>query len=285
MRTLLVLGRVSNLPTVWSNCLAGWWLGGAGPWAEVVWLSVFVSFMYVGGMYLNDAFDAGFDRAHRRSRPIPSGAISEREVWLWGFGWLFAGLAGLVWISRTTALLTICLSLCILLYNALHKMIAVAPVLMGACRFFVYVVAASAAQTWGRLGNIAGYCVWAGVALAVYIVGLSCLARKESFEVRVNYWPVILLAAPVGLSLLVNDGPQRRDGFALSVTVGVWVFCALRYSFGTARPNLGLTVSRLLAGISLVDMLAVGDLSTLWIGLFLACFVLALIFQRFIPAT
>ena len=26
LRTLLILGRVSNLPTVWSNCLAGWWL-------------------------------------------------------------------------------------------------------------------------------------------------------------------------------------------------------------------------------------------------------------------
>src|SRR5260221_167869 len=30
LRTLLILGRVSNLPTVWSNCLAGWWLGGGG---------------------------------------------------------------------------------------------------------------------------------------------------------------------------------------------------------------------------------------------------------------
>ena len=28
LRTILILGRVSNLPTVWSNCLAGWWLGG-----------------------------------------------------------------------------------------------------------------------------------------------------------------------------------------------------------------------------------------------------------------
>ena len=27
---LLVLGRASNLPTVWSNCFAGWFLGGGG---------------------------------------------------------------------------------------------------------------------------------------------------------------------------------------------------------------------------------------------------------------
>ena len=30
LRTLLVLGRASNLPTVWSNCLAGWLLGEGG---------------------------------------------------------------------------------------------------------------------------------------------------------------------------------------------------------------------------------------------------------------
>ncbi len=30
LRSLLILGRVSNLPTVWSNCLAGWLLSGGG---------------------------------------------------------------------------------------------------------------------------------------------------------------------------------------------------------------------------------------------------------------
>ena len=29
-KTLLDLGRVSNIPTVWTNCLAGWLLGGGG---------------------------------------------------------------------------------------------------------------------------------------------------------------------------------------------------------------------------------------------------------------
>ena len=33
--TLLALGRVSNLPTVWTNCLAGAMLagGGSSPWS------------------------------------------------------------------------------------------------------------------------------------------------------------------------------------------------------------------------------------------------------------
>src|SRR5881392_1903166 len=64
-RTLLVLGRVSNLPTVWSNCLAGWLLGGGGRWALLAWACVGTSLLYVAGMFLNDAFDFNFDRQHR----------------------------------------------------------------------------------------------------------------------------------------------------------------------------------------------------------------------------
>jgi len=280
LRTLLVLGRVSNLPTIWSNCLAGWWLGGAGQWVQLLWLGASVSSLYLGGMFLNDAFDAGFDRLHRRNRPIPSGAIDEKEVWQWGCAWLVMGAVGLVWISRTTALLTLVLSACILLYNALHKMVAIAPLLMGACRFLVYLVAASVANN-----GITGYGVWAGLALAVYVAGLSYLARKESFHAPVNYWPAFLLGAPLLLALLVDDGPYRRDGCTLSVILGVWILWALRYTFGQGHPNLGLTVSRLLAAIALVDLLAVADLTTPWIGLFVIWFVLALLFQRFIPAT
>ena len=99
-RTFLVLGRVADTPTIWSNCLAGWWLGGGGPWLQLVWLSVCVTLLYVGGAFLNDAFDARSDRQERRLRPIPSGAISEKEVWQWGFGLLAAGAAGLVSAKR-----------------------------------------------------------------------------------------------------------------------------------------------------------------------------------------
>src|SRR5688572_33059243 len=83
-RTLLVLGRVSNLPTVWSNCLAGWWLAGGGNLVKFPLLVFGVTLLYVGGMYLNDAFDADFDRQHRKERPIPSGAIAEALVWKLG---------------------------------------------------------------------------------------------------------------------------------------------------------------------------------------------------------
>src|SRR5213075_1303788 len=80
LRTFLILGRVSNLPTVWSNCLAGWWLGGGGNSGMLPFLFAGVTLLYLGGMFLNDAFDVEFDRQHREERPIPSGRISLATV-------------------------------------------------------------------------------------------------------------------------------------------------------------------------------------------------------------
>src|SRR6186713_2936577 len=103
LRTFLVLARASNLPTVWSNCLAGWLLGGGGDLIKFLWLCIGATFLYTGGMFLNDAFDADFDRQHRRQRPIPSGAITEREVWSSGLIFLGFGLATLLWMGKLTA--------------------------------------------------------------------------------------------------------------------------------------------------------------------------------------
>ena len=106
LRALLVLGRVSNLPTVWSNCLAGWLLSGGGTWSRFGLLLFAATCLYIGGMYLNDAFDAEFDRRHRPERPIPSGAVRAETVWLLGFVWLGAGLLCLVGFGKGTVLFT-----------------------------------------------------------------------------------------------------------------------------------------------------------------------------------
>src|SRR3974390_1835133 len=82
VRVLLVLGRISNLPTVWSNCLAAWWLGGSGAWGNFGLLCLGATLLYTGGMFLNDAFDVEFDRKYRSERPIASGQVSLRFVWM-----------------------------------------------------------------------------------------------------------------------------------------------------------------------------------------------------------
>jgi len=279
--TLLILGRVSNLPTVWSNCMAGWLLGGGG----TVWMLVVICLggtcLYVGGMFLNDAFDVEFDRHYRRERPIPSEQISLQEVWRWGFGWLAAGTVILVLLGRSTGVLATLLLVCIVLYDALHKVIGISPLLMAACRFFLFLVAASAASQ-----GVNGLAVWSALALAAYIIGLSYLARHESTGGTLNFWPASLLAAPLLLALLANGGNYRPHAYWLCAMLGLWIGRCLRHAFLAPEPNPGRSVAGLLAGIVLVDWLAAGAGQPIWTGFaFAVLFVTALIFQRFVPAT
>src|SRR5947208_2748981 len=191
-RTLLVLGRTSNLPTVWSNCLAGWLIAGGGRWERLVLLCLGASSLYLGGMFLNDAFDIDFDRQHRPERPIPSGAISLRAVLLWGCGWLLAGVLCISFLGQTPVLLALLLAIAIVIYDAIHKMLLLAPILMAVCRFLLVLMASASA-----LNGVMGLSIWTALVLAAYIVGLSYLARKESTPGPLQYWPCVFLAAPI----------------------------------------------------------------------------------------
>lgn len=280
LRTLLVLGRASNLPTVWSNCLAGWFLGGGGSVGHILLLCAAATCLYTGGMYLNDAFDVEFDRQHRPERPIPSRAIALGEVWGWGVGWLVLGLVLMAIFGAATAFLALLLVGSILLYDAVHKVFILSPVLMALCRFFLFLAAASAGEE-----GVTGLSIWTALALACYIVGLSYVAKSESTRGALRYWPCYLLAAPVFLAYLVNQGDYRARGAILSVVLLLWVVRSLWFSYWSAEKNIGRTVSGLLAGIVLVDLLALAGGNPLIFLLMLALFGSALLFQRFIPAT
>ena len=278
-RTLLVLGRVSNLPTVWSNCLAAWLLGGGGN-DRLPRVCLGATLLYVGGMYLNDACDVWFDVRHRRERPIPAGQISVRTVWALSLAMLFSGFVLLATLGQTTALLALPLVACIVLYDYLHKDLAHAPILMAGCRFFLFLAAASTGSD-----GVTGLAVWTALALFCYIVGLSYIARKESVPGLIRYSPCLLLAIPMLLAFLVNPGDSRRNAFLLSVIFGLWVFRSIRSTFWTEPRNIGRTVSGLLAGIVLVDLLAVAHVPRETGAAFLALFLAALFGQRYIPAT
>ena len=279
-RTLLVLGRASNLPTVWSNCLAGWYLGGGGYLSGFVLLCLGATCLYTGGMFLNDAFDVEFDRQHRSERPIPSGAISLGEVWGFGVGWLVLGTVLLAFFGWPTAILTGLLVVSILVYDAVHKAIAFSPFLMALCRFFLFLTAASASDE-----GVTGLAVWTSLALALYIVGLSYVAKTESTRGPLRYWPCLLLVAPLLLAYLVNQGEHRSRSLIISLLLFIWILRNLWFTYWPGKRNIPRTVSGLLAGIVLVDLLALagGDIFVLLI--FTILFAAALLFQRFVPAT
>ncbi len=280
-RTLLILGRVSNLPTVWSNCLAGWWLGGAGNFPKLPFLLFGVSLLYTGGMYLNDAFDADFDRQRRPERPVPTGKISEPLVWRLGFGQLAAGIFLLLFCGQLAAVAAFLLALFILLYNFSHKFFNAAPWLMGFCRFWVYIIA-GATGAWG----LAGWAIFCGLALAFYVVGLSYVARRESYRGPVPFRPLLLLAAPILLALAMNTGSFRLRALWIAGVLIVWVGRCLRPLFNGGTGNRALIVANLLAGIVFVDWLAVVPDAARWLSLvLLALFGLTKWLQQFVPAT
>jgi 4-hydroxybenzoate polyprenyltransferase len=280
LRTLLVLGRVADLPTVWSNCLAGWWLGGGGNYWKLPFLLLGVSALYTGGAFLNDAFDADSDRQRRPERPIPAGKISAPLVWQIGFGQLVAGIFLLLFCSQLSAGAAILLALFILLYNFSHKFFTAAPWLLGACRFWIYVIA-SAAGVWG----LNGWPILGGVALAFYTAGLGGVARQKSNQRTVPLRPLLWLAAPILLALAMNTGSFRLRAAWIAFGLVAWTgWCARKIFLGGG--NIALIGSNLFAGIVLVDWLAVAPQIPLWPSapVFLALFGLTKWLQKFAPA-
>jgi 4-hydroxybenzoate polyprenyltransferase len=171
-RVYVLLGRISNLPTVWSNCLAGVALAGVDTAPlRFAWIAAAVSLFYTAGMFLNDAFDASYDRIARPERPIPRGWVGEHRVRSMGIVLLVAG--ELMLAPLGAALPGIGLLAAIVYYNWRHKRDPLSPVVMALCRALVYVIAAVAAAATLPRAVLVG----AGI-LAAYVVGLSQVAKR-----------------------------------------------------------------------------------------------------------
>ena len=175
-RAYLLLSRVSNLPTVWSNVLAGVVASHAAVrWPDVARLAIGVSLLYTAGMFLNDAFDRDIDAIERPDRPIPGGDVRARAVFVSGFAMLAAGEAVIAFQPHSIGLLAwgLALAAAIVFYDSRHKRNPFGPVVMGICRGLVYIVAAAAtAMTIGP-----GVAV-AAVGLAAYVVALTQVAKR-----------------------------------------------------------------------------------------------------------
>jgi hypothetical protein len=281
MRTWPVLGRVSNLPTVWSNLLAGWYLaGGNSSSPSFVPLLSGASFLYIGGMFLNDFCDAVFDSQYRKERPIPAGLISRRATGTAAVGFLAAGIILLATLGWKPAAFSILLTAFIVLYDIVHKKISWAPILMGACRFLLYPLAASAVA-----GIVTTSVLLAAGALALYVAGITYVARGESRPQNPTRWPLVLLLLPVIAPFLTHPPQNQPAQFAASALLLVWMGRLLLPLWRGTNRSIGRVVSGLLAGIVLVDVIAVAPALGFHAAAFLLLFALALLLQRVIPAT
>lgn len=248
LATLLKLGRVSNLPTVWTNVLTGTVLAsGAVQGWRIGFVLLAMSLFYVGGMYLNDYFDRAIDAAERPGRPIPAGEISAAAVAAFGFGMLGAGIVAMMVAGFAAALAGAVLALSIVLYDMFHKGNPGAPVIMGLCRALVYCGAAAATT-----GSVPTATIVAALALLSYVAGLTYAARQESYDRVGNLWPLAMLIAPMLLAL-----PALTQGFVAILIylalIGATAYAVYLLAARTHPGAVPRAVGLLIAGISLVD--------------------------------
>ncbi|HVL67369.1 MAG TPA: UbiA family prenyltransferase [Vicinamibacterales bacterium] len=220
LRAYLALARVSNLPTVWTNVLAGMVLSRAAVEIDVyVVVAISVSLLYSAGMAFNDVVDLDHDRRASPDRPLPAGDLTASQGTTFAVTLMTLGTAGLVGAAvpagavalATTAALTVLLCLAILYYNVRHKTDALSPLVMGLCRGLVYCVAAAVAA-----GSVGAAVAGGAALLTVYTVALTLVAKYYGREYG---WTIPWLIAGICLvdaALIASAGAARLAAAALA---------------------------------------------------------------------
>jgi UbiA prenyltransferase family len=275
-RAWLQLARVSNTPTVVSNTVAGAALVDRGaPAGDVAVVAVAMTLFYTAGMVLNDVLDLAVDRRERPERPLPSGRIAPPAAMAAVVALFVVGLALLAvedWRALTAGAVLVAV---IVLYDAWHKGNPLSPVLMGACRALVYVVAGFA------VAGTLPWELWAGAGmLLLYIVGLTQVAKAEATG-RSSAWPTAAVLAPVVFWAFLLPSAVS---FLLLAGFAAWVLWALRL---VRSGRIGPAVGAMIAGVSLFDALAVasGDGDVVAVLVCLAAFAVTIALQTKIAGT
>lgn len=170
--------------------------------------------LYTAGMVLNDVFDVEADSRERPHRPIPAGQISLAWARWLGFeflavgvilGWCAGFAGGLVPLPWRSGAVATSLAACVLCYDGVLKNTFVAPLAMGACRFFNVLLGMSlgAVALEGSpavAGFAASHLMVAG-GIGLYVAGVTWFARTEAKTSNrgLLIWGVAVMAAGIGM--------------------------------------------------------------------------------------
>ncbi|MBL4727707.1 MAG: UbiA family prenyltransferase [Rhizobiaceae bacterium] len=277
----LRLGRVSNLPTVWTNTIAGIVLtGGVIEDYRIVPIIIALSLSYIGGMFLNDAYDAEIDAVERPERPIPSGQISRSAVFQWSYVMFMTSIVILLAVGGVIPAISGALLVgTIIVYNRHHKNNPISPFIMGLCRVFVYLTAASCYVVPLEVPVLIG----AGLLLA-YLIGLTYIAKQENLGKVENLWPLLFLGAPV-----VYGGYEMLFYLPLVpfwLIFTVWVLVALYFLKRRRAGDIPRAVVSLIAGMCLMDAMLIANFGQIQLALIaVGGFALTLFLQKFVSGT
>lgn len=198
IRTYLEICRVSNIPTVWTNVLAGVVLTGADISAvHYLVIALSMSLFYSAGMSFNDICDLETDIVRRPSRPLPSGRISLKGAYAFTMFMFAAGLGLLVFVPYPRAVFAALILLgLIVLYDKFHTEHPFSVLLMAGCRFMVFVISSVAVS-----GEVLSIPLLTGAVQFVYTLAISITARYEKGREQKGATSVIP-AMIAGISLL-----------------------------------------------------------------------------------
>jgi 4-hydroxybenzoate polyprenyltransferase len=324
LQALLATARIANVPSVASNVLTGmllWVFTGINcPMLEnASWHPVVAACcLYIAGNFLNDWYDADWDRDNRPERAIPSGLYPR---WFYLSIAMFLAISGfylVAMVSKVATLIYLLIAVFVIAYTLLHKRHSFSIWIMGACRMSLYLLGMVAVD-WSRGDYDAlWYILRASIhidsltqaimpllGMLCYIAGISLLARHEaqpSLQGNTKLIASLLLLSPAmthscyWIMQAVNFEPNG----SFFVIAGIIPFM-LWTIFGIVRKmSVPKKVGHLLAGIPLVDsvilwcsILSWGIDSTFHLNLTyqllllypLAAFLLALLLQKIAPAT
>lgn len=183
LKGYLRLMRLANLPTAMADIFAGiaitgylfsihMFLDSSEIVAHILYLVFASTFLYAGGVVLNDVFDYKLDQIERPERPIPSGLIPLKSASIFGAILLIIGIVLAFLVNTLSGSIAIALALAIVLYDAISKKNEIlGPLNMGVCRGLNLILGMSII---GELNNW-----WYAVIPVVYIFAITLISRGE----------------------------------------------------------------------------------------------------------
>lgn len=263
IKGLLDLCRVSNLPTVLSNCIGSWFLaGGAVGELNLLLLVSGSALLYSGGMIMNDVLDVAYDSKFRPERPIPFGTISKRTAGIITLLFIIAGMALMI-VGNSHLFSVLSLIAVIIAYNISHKKWSHSVYLMGACRSILYLACASAV-TEQITPNVVAW----SISLGLYTAGITIVARGESTDSSFKLSGLVLLFSPILVPVYLKFNDLHLVGTFVSGALWLaWTVYSLRILKGGSEGRVGRAVSYLIAGMVLIDGFAISSHFG-WSGLF-----------------
>jgi 4-hydroxybenzoate polyprenyltransferase len=175
-------------------------------------------------------------------------------------------------------------ALCVVIYDRWHKGYAWSPLVMGACRGGLYILGALSSAPQLETAVLAG----AG-AIALYVFGLTHIARFETASSIGRVWPVALVFGPAALAIGLAGPPRTAFGALAGLVLWLglmgWALFSIRLALRGGR-QIGRAVVALIAGIALADaalMAAMGAFGAASFGVL--AFGLTLLGQRVVRGT